>query len=223
MVRYGVTVQRLIDSSAHDVYDVLRDYRYNQFILPSHFFEDVKIIKGYGIGEGTRIQKVYRIPILNRRYKMILDVTEPKPGRIIQEIDTNAYNIIQFIVDPITQPQQTTTKGYSSKRQLQQRGIHQHYNECDGTIMVDTTSSGHTDPESIPTKHQCLVTIDVRMFNSMGYLGIFEMALQKYVCYRMYTDALEELHSYMANGSSSSPMEEHNNSIQQHITSFMEP
>jgi hypothetical protein len=102
MVRYGVIVKRTIDASADSVYNVLKDYRNGHpFILPSQYFEDVKIIRGYGIGEGTRMQKVYKVPILQKRYVLILDVSEPEPGRILQEIDTGAVNIIRFIVDPI--------------------------------------------------------------------------------------------------------------------------
>ena len=184
MVRYGIKVKRIIPNvSADYLYTILRDYRNGHpYILPSKYFEDVKIIRGYGIGEGTRIEKVYKIPAYyycfcyNKRYRMVLDITEPGPGYIIQEIDDMAYNIIRYTIDPIPVVKQ------SSK-------LSDH--------VDNSLASSNTLESSSSSSTSCCVTIEVRMFYNLGIFTIFEMIIRKIVCYLMYTAALEELERFV--------------------------
>ena len=100
MVRFLVSASLVIQAPATEVYNVLKDYNDGHpRIMPPKFFEGMRVLKGSGIGEGTRFEAHFKV--YGQRETLIMDVTEPEPGRILQEIDTKAKNITQFVVDPI--------------------------------------------------------------------------------------------------------------------------
>ena len=100
MVRFCVKHSSIIDAPAHDVYKVLADYHHGHAqIMPPQFFDGMTVLKGSGKGEGTRIEA--RFSVYGIKDTLIMDVSEPEPGRILQEIDSKALNITRFIVDPI--------------------------------------------------------------------------------------------------------------------------
>jgi hypothetical protein len=100
MVRFTVETEAVINARANEVYAVLADYHDGHpNIVPKSFCEGVKVIKGTGIGGNSRIECYFNI--LGQRETLFMDVSEPEPGRILQEIDSKAINITRFIVDPI--------------------------------------------------------------------------------------------------------------------------
>ena len=108
MVRFTVKSSCVINAPAKDVYSVLADYNNGHpKIMPKNFCEGLRVVKGTGIGENTRIE--VRFNIYGQRETLIMDISEPEPGRILQEIDTKAVNITRFIVDPIDQESSRVT------------------------------------------------------------------------------------------------------------------
>ncbi len=86
MRTYEVTVERLIDASHQQVYNVVIDMEEHRRILPKPF-ESLDVLKG-GNGEGT----VFRLNmnVMGSRSSLEMTITVPEPGRIIQERDEPA-------------------------------------------------------------------------------------------------------------------------------------
>lgn len=102
MVRFTVETDSVIHAAAKDVYAVLADYNNGHpKIMPPQYCEGLNVLKGSGVGENSRIEAHFNI--YGQRETLVMDVSEPEPGRILQEIDTKATNITRFIVDPIDQ------------------------------------------------------------------------------------------------------------------------
>ena len=75
--------------------------------MPRKYCDGLRVLKGSGVGENTRIE--VRFNIFGQKETLIMDISEPEPGRVLQEIDTNAKNITQFIVDPLDEGTCTVT------------------------------------------------------------------------------------------------------------------
>jgi len=100
MVRFLVSASSIIQAPAEEVYNVLKDYNNEHaHIIPRKFFDGMRVLRGSGVGEGTRFEAHFKT--FGQRTTLVMDVSEPEPGRILQEIDTQAVNITKFIVDPI--------------------------------------------------------------------------------------------------------------------------
>ncbi|CAB9499970.1 Polyketide cyclase / dehydrase and lipid transport [Seminavis robusta] len=100
MVRFCVESGSVINAPAKEVYDVLADYnKGHPRIMPPQFFDGMRVLKGSGVGEGTRIEA--RFNVYGNKETLLMDVSEPEKGRVLQEIDSKATNITRFIVDPI--------------------------------------------------------------------------------------------------------------------------
>ena len=100
MVRFSVEDDCVVNASAKDVYAVLADYENGHpHIMPPKFFDGMRVLKGTGTGEGTRIEACFNV--YGQKETLVMDISEPEPGRVLQEIDTKAKNITQFIVEPI--------------------------------------------------------------------------------------------------------------------------
>ena len=119
MVRFTVEVDSIINASAADVYSVLADYNHGHpHIMPKEFCDGLEVKKGSGVGEKTRIEAHFNI--YGQRDTLIMDVSEPEPGRVLQEIDTKAINITRFIVDPIDQ---ATSRVTIQTKVMKQTGV----------------------------------------------------------------------------------------------------
>lgn len=103
VLRFTVHETAIIEAPAELAYTVIADYnQHHGNIIPPQFFGGMKVLKGTGIGSGTRIACTFTV--LGQSETLLLDVTEhsmPDGGRMIQEIDSKARNITQFIVEHI--------------------------------------------------------------------------------------------------------------------------
>jgi hypothetical protein len=103
-LRYRIEKSSLIHAPCDTVYNVIADYnQHHGNIIPPHLFGGIEVLKGNGVGSGTRIACTFRI--LGQSSTLVMDVSErtgPDGARIIQEIDTCARNITQFIVIPMS-------------------------------------------------------------------------------------------------------------------------
>lgn len=87
-----------IPASAPTVYAILADYRSGHpHILPKRYFPKMTVEEG-GIGAGTMIRVRTRVMGNEREYRM--RVSEPEPGRVLAESDTESDVVTTFTVDP---------------------------------------------------------------------------------------------------------------------------
>jgi hypothetical protein len=87
VMRYRVEDSAAIPASADVVYNIISDYnQHHGNIIPPHLFGSIDVVKGSGVGSGTRIACSFRI----------LGQT----GTLL--IDSRAKNITQFLVKPIS-------------------------------------------------------------------------------------------------------------------------
>jgi uncharacterized protein YndB with AHSA1/START domain len=93
-----VEAERTIDAPADRVYAFLADYRASHpTILPKDHFLDYHVEDG-GIGAGTVIRFRFKAGGRERAYRM--RVSEPTPGRVIEEHDTGSSLATSFTITP---------------------------------------------------------------------------------------------------------------------------
>lgn len=98
MNQYEVSVSRVIDAPPAAVYAVFADYHHSHnAILPKPYFTKMTVEKG-GTGAGTEITVHMSVFGAKATYHMV--VTEPEPGRVLQEEDKVAGVVTTFTVDP---------------------------------------------------------------------------------------------------------------------------
>lgn len=99
MGQYHVEVSRVIAARPQEIYAVLADYRTTHpNILPSQYFKELTIEEG-GVGAGTVFRLRMSVMGASREYRMI--VSEPEPGRVMVETDSEAGVVTTFTVDPL--------------------------------------------------------------------------------------------------------------------------
>jgi uncharacterized protein YndB with AHSA1/START domain len=91
-----VTAQRTIDAPAPTVYGYLADMHQHQRFLPPAF-SDFQVESG-GVGAGTITRFKVTAGRRTREYRM--QVSEPEPGRVLAESDTNSSLVTRFTVMP---------------------------------------------------------------------------------------------------------------------------
>lgn len=106
-----------LDAAPAEVYALLSDYKVGHpSILPDQYFKDLTVEKG-GQGAGTVIR--FKAIVMGKEYPYHQVVSEPEPGRILQENDLDQDLITNFTFDPINNGLQThltiTTKMAASK------------------------------------------------------------------------------------------------------------
>lgn len=100
-----------IDAPPQAIYNVIADYRVgHQAILPRPAFEEMVVEEG-GFGAGTVIR--LRVRIFGKAYFYHQRVTEPEPGRVIQETDIDTGQLTRFFIDPLNNGQRTRVTIYS--------------------------------------------------------------------------------------------------------------
>jgi hypothetical protein len=103
---FTATESRIIKAPADRIYNLLADYKNGHpTILPKPTFADLTVEQG-GIGAGTVI-RVTTVAMGQSR-TLRLTVTEPEPGRVLQEEDPDAGVTTHFIVTPVSAGSQLT-------------------------------------------------------------------------------------------------------------------
>lgn len=107
MSTYYVTASATVNAPATEVYKLISDYHTGHpSILPPRYFKSLQVIQG-GVGAGTVVDvdmEVYRV-----KAHYHLTVSEPQPGRVLQEEDAEAGVVTTFTVEPVDQAQAHVT------------------------------------------------------------------------------------------------------------------
>jgi uncharacterized protein YndB with AHSA1/START domain len=96
MAKVEASAERTIDAPAGQVYGHLADMRQHPSFLPPAF-SDFQVEEG-GVGAGTVTSFTVNAGGRTRGYRM--RVTEPEPGRVLVESDTNSSLVTTFRVEP---------------------------------------------------------------------------------------------------------------------------
>lgn len=96
----------VINAPAERIYAVLTDYKKgHKQILPEQYFSDLTVERG-GIGAGTLIQ--FKTHVLGQSRTFRAEISEPKPGRLIEETDLNTGLVTTFSIEPMSSSPMTT-------------------------------------------------------------------------------------------------------------------
>jgi len=97
MAKINVSAERTISAPAETVYGYLADMRehHPKFLPPA--FSDFTVESG-GLGAGTVTRFKTTAGGRTREYQM--EVSEPEPGRVLKESDTNSSLVTTFTVTP---------------------------------------------------------------------------------------------------------------------------
>jgi hypothetical protein len=97
MTDVTAAASRFIEAQPERVYDVIADYaQHHPRILPEEF--SAFRLEAGGRGSGTIISVKVALPGGSRQ--MRVTVTEPEPGRVLEEADTASGTVTRFTVDP---------------------------------------------------------------------------------------------------------------------------
>jgi hypothetical protein len=102
-----VAVPMSIPGSAKEIYTVIADYtNHHQHILPRTYFRTV-VVEAGGIGAGT----IFRadMEVYGNKSSFHMKVSEPQPGRVIQETDLDTGLFTTFTVEPKGADRSTVT------------------------------------------------------------------------------------------------------------------
>lgn len=98
MSRIRVEASRVVDASPETVYQFLADYQVKHpSILPRESFVGYTVEEG-GTGAGTVVSFRIRAGGRERSYRM--RVSEPEPGRVLQEQDMDSSLVTRFTLTP---------------------------------------------------------------------------------------------------------------------------
>lgn len=97
MADIRVAAQRQIDAPADDVYAILADYREQHPRILPDAFSDYRVESG-GTGAGTIVS--FRLTAGGRSRSYRMEVSEPEPGRVLQESDQTSHLVTTFRVIP---------------------------------------------------------------------------------------------------------------------------
>ena len=105
MSKIRVQAEAVIDARPEDIYAVLADYRNGHpLVLPKQYFTKLAVESG-GTGAGTVFNVRIRVYGVERRYHML--VSEPQPGRVLVETDTETGLVTTFTLTPVDGGQRT--------------------------------------------------------------------------------------------------------------------
>ena len=90
---------KVVDGPPAAVYDLLSDYKVGHpQILPKPYFQSLVVEQG-GKGAGTVVRVT--MSVMGSKQTMRLTVTEPEPGRVLQEEDTTVGVCTRFTITPV--------------------------------------------------------------------------------------------------------------------------
>lgn len=96
MSKVEVTAERAIDAPGKTVYGYLANLQeHRQFLPPA--FSDFQIEAG-GVGAGSIVR--FKVSAGGRERSYRMTVSEPEPGRVISESDSNSSLVTTFTVTP---------------------------------------------------------------------------------------------------------------------------
>lgn len=108
-----LSVTRVIDAPAHEVYRVIADYRGGHpRILPRPPFVSLEVEEG-GVGAGTRIR--VEMEMMHRRESFRAVVSEPVPGKTLVETNDTGY-VTTFTVEPTEDGRTSVTISTEAER-----------------------------------------------------------------------------------------------------------
>lgn len=103
MSQYRVSRSATIKGRRAQVYAVIADYRqHHPRIAPPKYFRKVEVLEG-GVGAGTRTRVEMRVLGTTRVFEQV--VTEPEPGRVLLETDSDGLSSTTFTVDEGATPE----------------------------------------------------------------------------------------------------------------------
>ena len=98
MKTYRVSASATIPAPAAAVYGIIADYREGHpRMIPRPPFGELIVEQG-GTGTGTVIRYTVRVMGRDRPFRAF--ISEPEPGRVIQETDIDTSVVTSFTVDP---------------------------------------------------------------------------------------------------------------------------
>lgn len=107
MNSYEVQETAVIDAPADVIYGIFSNYREGEghhTVLPKKYFKEMVLTEG-GQGAGTKVTVHMQAMGVKVVYHLV--VTEPEPGRVLQEEDDAMGVVTRFIMDPIGDGQKT--------------------------------------------------------------------------------------------------------------------
>ena len=98
MAEIRVTSSAVIPAPPPIVYGVIADYRGGHpSILPPKYFQNLQVEEG-GIGAGTSI--TFQMRVFGRTHRLFARISEPEPGRRLDETYPDTGMVTTFTVDP---------------------------------------------------------------------------------------------------------------------------
>ena len=97
MKHYRVSADGGVDAPPAQVYAIIADYRrHHPHIVPPQYFTRLDVLAG-GIGTGTRTRVEMKVLGKARVFEQV--ITEPEPGRVLMETNTDGSARTTFTVD----------------------------------------------------------------------------------------------------------------------------
>jgi hypothetical protein len=101
-----VEMSHVIDANPEQLYDIVRDYHVGHpAILPKEYFTKGLTVEQGGVGAGTVIRT--SVTMWGNEYPFRSIVSEPEPGRMLVETDTETGQYTNFIFEPLNGGRQT--------------------------------------------------------------------------------------------------------------------
>jgi hypothetical protein len=101
---------KLIHAPAEKIYKIIADYRnMHPLILPKPYFLSLHLEEG-GFGEGTIVSFTMRLLGQTRSFRAL--ISEPEPGRVLQETDADSGVATRFAVISLENNERAAWKQY---------------------------------------------------------------------------------------------------------------
>lgn len=107
MATASVQASKQINQPASKIYGAIADYqKHHPNFLPRNYFKKLEIESG-GVGAGTIFKA--DMDVYGNKSTLRMKVTEPQPGRVIQETDLASGLFTTFTVEPLGAAQSNVT------------------------------------------------------------------------------------------------------------------
>ena len=107
MATASVQASKQINQPASKIYGAIADYqKHHPNFLPRNYFKKLEIESG-GVGAGTIFKA--DMDVYGNKSTLRMQVTEPQPGRVIQETDLASGLFTTFTVEPLGAAQSKVT------------------------------------------------------------------------------------------------------------------